>query len=525
MGRVPLSIPLAVLIALILIGDSFGWRHPQEPPAFSPGVFSAYILSVRETETDGYLVVAEIDSISRRAVPSFKSKLHFLSDDPQPIPGNRVRFHAVLKPLEPVPSVPDAVDFNAGLRRMGVTASAAVARDSIEYIARTNTLRYYCALANNAALRRLKRTGLDHQTIDILAAILLGRPDSISDDTRISFSAAGLSHLLALSGMHVGFIAMLIAVALWPLYFGRHVRMRLLLTMLALVVYAAFTGFIPSVTRAVIMAVVYMTGRIIGRRSPALNSLCLAAIIILIVSPADIYSAGFQMSFAAVVGIILFFPLIDAVDRREHPLLYSLVSFPALSISAMILTGFVSAFHFHEYPLYFLVANLLVVPLVPLAIFSGVISLVFQTPFLSDYFVGAIDWVAQTCAGFPGAVLTGLYPSPWFTIAFIVVTAFLGVALNGRKKFLACESMILLAGMFLIAAVKPKPMYPDKECYTVVEPRSTQRIIVEEGECVVITDAKTSTDVCDIRERYSHLLHDFMAKRGINNLIVKRNED
>ena len=525
MGRVPLSIPLAVLIALILIGDSCGWMRPQEPPAFSGGVFSAYVLSVREAETDGYLMVAQIDSINSSAVLPFKARLHFLNDYPEPIAGMRLRFRGRLQPLAAPPAVPDIVDFNAELRRRGVVASAAVARDSLVYLARTNSLRYFCAEANNAALIRLKRSGLDAQSIDILAAMLLGRSDSLTDETRAMFSAAGLSHLLALSGMHTGIIAMIISCALWPLYFGRHVRTRLLLTMLALFAFAAFTGFIPSVTRAVIMASVYMTGRIIGRKSPALNSLCLAAIIILVISPEELFAAGFQMSFAAVLGIILFFPVIDSVNRREHPRLYALVSFPALSLSAMILTGFVAAYHFHSYPLYFLFANLLIVPLVPLAISSGIISILFETPFLSDYLIGAIDWVAQTCAVLPGAVLGGLYPPAWLTVALVVTAALLGLALSGGKKFLACESAVLLVGLMVIAAVRPAPIYPEKELYTIVEPRSTQQILVANGECVVITDAASAADVADIQRRYALLLRDFMAKRNINKLTIKRNDD
>lgn len=517
----PLSIPLAALVAIIFLGDFIGLRNPVRSPSFSTNSYCAYILSVSEAKTDGFLAVAEIDSIGRQKVKPFKARLNLLNDYPEPVPGSRIRFTARLREFPQPPEVPDIVDLQADLRRQGVTATAAFPRDSIQYIAATHSLRYYCALANNASLDRLKRADLNPQTTDILAAILLGRSHMISDRTRTSFSAAGLSHLLALSGMHVGFIAMVIAFALWPLYFGRHVRTRLILTIVALVAYAAFTGFIPSVTRAVIMATVYLTGRIIQRKSPPLNSLCLAALLILIVNPSDLYSAGFQLSFAAVAGIILYYPLINCVNRRKHPVLYKLWSYPALSVSAMILTGIVAAFHFHTYPLYFLPANLLIIPLVPFAVFSGIITLIFQEPFLSDFFIDAIDWVAEFCAHLPGAVINGLYPSALTVIILVTLLIIIAFALQSRNRFYICETLILIAGIGICLAVKPSPIYPEREVYTIAEHRSTQQIITAPDTCYVLTDAKTPESVAEVEARYSILLRDFMAKRKLTTLTVR----
>ena len=521
MGRVPLSVPLAALIALILIGDFFGLRTPVKPPAYSTDSYCAYILSVRETKTAGFLAIAEIDSIGRQKVSPFKIRLNLLNDYPEPIPGSRIRFTTRLNEFSlPIP-VPDIVDVQADFRRQGVTATAAVPRDSIQYLTSTRSLRYYCALANNAAFSRLMRAEVNPQTLNILAAMLLGRPHMITDETRASFSAAGLSHLLALSGMHVGFVAMVITFALWPLYFGRHVRTRLIIAIIALLAYAAFTGFIPSVTRAAIMATVYLLGRLIQRKSPPLNSLCLAAILILIVNPSELYSAGFQLSFVAVAGIILYYPLINRVNRRKHPKLYTLASFPALSLSAMILTGIVSAFHFHTFPLYFLVANLLVAPLVPFAVFSGIITLIFQRVFLSDFFVSAISRVAGIFERLPGAVIDGLYPSAAAVVILLVILIAVAFALKSGKRFYIYESLMVLIGTCVCLAAKPNPVYPEQEIYTIAEPRSTQRIIAFRDSCLILTDAKTPEAIADLEERYESLLREFMAKRKISKLTVR----
>ncbi len=520
MGRVPLSIPLAVLVAIILIGDSLGLRSPQEPPAFGNITCCAYLLSVDEASSHGYLAVAEIDSVDNRAVRSFKARLQILGESLEPLAGERFKFKARMMPLAPKPHVPDFIDLQADLRRQGVVATAVIAPDNIIYHSATHSLRYYCAVARNAALQRLMRSGLNDQAVNILAAILLGQSKMLSNPTRELYSAAGLSHVLALSGMHVAIIAMIFSVALWPLYFGRHIRLRLAITMLALIAYAALTGFIPSVTRAVIMAAVYMFGRIIQRKSPPLNSLCLAAILILIINPSDLYSAGFQMSFAAVLGIIIFFPLIDRVNRRAHPWLYGAVSYPALSISAIILTGIVSAYHFHSFPVYFLPANLMIIPLVPLAIVSGVISLIFQVPFLSGYFIQAIDWVAEFWSNLPGAMVTNLYPTAWEVLFLVAAITFCGLALTATSRFWIYESLIILAGIITIIAVRPKPIYPESEVYYVKSPRYELNITVNNGECKILTNAKAQADLEAIIDLYSIVLRDFMAKRDVNTLIV-----
>lgn len=521
MGRCPLFLPLAALIAIILIGDSTGLRRPQEPPAFGCGSYAAYILSIKDASTAGRLAVAEIDSVDGAAVSPFRTRIHFVSEFPRLHAAMRVRFNGKLRPLPGPPAVPDAVDMQANLRRLGVTASVVVPRDSVMYTAPTRSVRYLFAKASDAVLGRLMKCPLKPQTIDVLAAMLLGKSDMLTDDTRMAYSAAGLSHLLALSGMHVGIIAMIIAAALWPLYFGRHVRTRLSLTILALWLYAALTAFIPSVTRAVIMSTVFLAGRILERRTPPLNSLCLAAIVILLVTPSDLYSVGFQLSFAAVLGIILFFPLINRVDRHRHPRLYALASYPALSLSAMSLTGIVAAFHFHAFPLYFILANLLVAPLVPLLVFSGVISVMFNISGLTDRLADMIDSVARITASLPGAVIPDLYPPAWFVIVLSLLLCLLAWAISNKQRFWVLESLVLIAGVSACRLVAPRPVYPANEEYIVKEYRSTQRIVTSADSCFIYTDAILPSDRDEIRDRYTIMLRDFVARRRLAGPVMK----
>lgn len=521
MGRCPLLIVLIIQVAIILITDAAGLHRPQQPPGYGVNDYCAIIETTREASTSGQLLIATVDSAGGEKIAPFKARLHVVSETPELLLGQRIKFSAKLLPLQSPPDIPDIVDLQKNLRRQGVVAMATVPDDSIRYTAPANKLREWFATSNRDLLMRLKRAPLTEETTAVLAATLLGRDEYLGEEVRAGYSAAGMSHVLALSGLHTGIIALIISFALWPFYFGRHVRTRMLITIAALWFYAALTGFIPSVTRSVIMATVYMTGRILQRKSSPVNSLCLAAIAILLFAPDDIYSAGFQLSFAAVAGILLFYPLINKVDRRRHPRLYAFVSYPALSLSAMSLAGPVSAYHFHSFPVYFLIANLVIVPIVAPLIVCGVISMAFEVDFGADILCGAMNRVAEIIAGLPMSTLSNLYPPGWLIILLLTLLIVHAYAANRRHKLLRIETAILFAGVLLCCAVRPRMVYPDKEIYEIAEYRSTQTIVTTADSCFIFTTAKLPSDRKEIEERYRLLLRDFTAKRNLAPPIIK----
>lgn len=520
MGRSPMAIPLAILVAVILLSDFFGISKSQQLPATGYRVCCADIEEIHESQTTGRLAIAEIDSIDGVKVSPFKARLHFLDETPLVTAGQSVKFGATLSALEPPINIPDAIDLQSNLRNRGVIARVVIDNDSVHYVA--NTSGWFAALrrANAAATEHLHSLPLSDLSIEMLSAMLLGHGEYLTTDRRDIFSASGLSHILALSGLHVGIIAMLINFMLWPLYFSRHLRTRLLLGIIALWTYAAFTGFIPSVTRATIMASVYYGGRILQRRSISLNSLCLAAILILIVSPSDIYSVGFQLSFAAVAGIIVWFPLLNRINRRNHPRLHWLVSIPVISISAMIFSGLISAFHFHQYPLLFLISNIAITPLVPLFLISGIISILFSAPALTNNLASAIDYIANITASCPGATLSEIYPPLWYTLALCILLFISALAIHHGRRFIIYESLLLLLGVNLIYFATPAPTYPQQETYLVERP--TGNVVIERigDQCRLYSTLKALPERMAQKEFYELVLQDFLALRGIDSISV-----
>ena len=149
----------------------------------------------------------------------------------------------------------------------------------------------------------------------VLKGLLLGGDENIDGETVADIRAAGLSHVLSVSGLHVGFLCAMIYSVFRLL--GRPPKKALTVLAILLPVYAAMTGFAPGVVRASVTALVFLFSLRTGRRFDALNALSLSAIIILLIWPWALFDLSFQMSFAAVLGIILFMnPIIRAFKPR-----------------------------------------------------------------------------------------------------------------------------------------------------------------------------------------------------------------
>lgn len=182
-------------------------------------------------------------------------------------------------------------------------------------------------------------------------------PQNIRDD----FRGAGMAHVLALSGFHAGVVALL---AMWltrPMLLGRSGRrLRVVVVLCAVWGFAWLGGMSASLMRASVMISLLLVSRCIGRYSSPVNSLAVAAIVILLWRPSALYDVGFQLSFAAVAGILAFAGPLNPFDRREWPRMHYAASLAAVPVGATLATAPVVAAVFGAVPLLFLPANVLV---------------------------------------------------------------------------------------------------------------------------------------------------------------------
>ena len=293
-------------------------------------------------------------------------------------------------------------------------------------------------------------------------ALLLGNSSLIDKATRAEFSAAGVAHVLALSGLHVGFIALIIWWLLFPLDYVGLKKLRLVITLAAISVFAVFSGLSPSVVRATVMIGFVFASLIFFRRSVSLNALMMAALVILLFSPSALYSVGFQLSFVNVAAVLLFARVPDCFKSR-YQWVNRLTSIVITSMVALLATVALTAHYFHTISLMSVLSNLLILPVLPVfmvmaALFLLVTAAGMEWQLLNhaiDAIYRYIHWTASVVNGMPLSHLSGVYVSTVGVVAYFVVMALVVLWLY-RRRFL-----YLLTAAFALAVLLGHSLWVD----------------------------------------------------------------
>jgi len=284
----------------------------------------------------------------------------------------------------------------------------------------------------------------------LLLGLLLGERAEISDDVRDAFVRTGLVHILAVSGSHVGFV-LLIVLALGDVLRLPQVP-KSLLAGVALIFFTALTGFNPPVTRATIMALIFLAGKLIERDGNVYNTLAIAALIILFDEPRQLFQLGFQLSFAAVLGMVyLYEPMIGVVNRffarlvERWPILgempdvlkragRAVLVLPVISIAAQLATAPIIAHAFGRVPALAIWGNIPVIPLAFWVVASTTVACTVMPlwKFGGEVFGAASDfgagvmldftkWLADTPGAYTDGIKFSLAAIVLFLLAIIII--------------------------------------------------------------------------------------------------------
>jgi len=230
------------------------------------------------------------------------------------------------------------------------------------------------------------------ETAALLRGLLLADRGDINFQTKTQFINAGVVHVLAVSGLHVGYI-----VLIFLFLFGRfNVYLRSIFTIIGLLCFMLITGVPPSVFRATAMAIVLIIAFLSNRSTNLINSISIAALIILIINPNEIYNPGFQLSFAAVLAIGIILPYMKQLIERwnvPNKILKYILLFWGVSLSAQIGTLPFTLLYFNKYSVIALLTNLIVIPSIGFIIAAAIVTLFFSAtiPFIAVYFAAAND--------------------------------------------------------------------------------------------------------------------------------------
>ncbi|MCB0794580.1 MAG: ComEC/Rec2 family competence protein [Flavobacteriales bacterium] len=334
--------------------------------------------------------------------------------EPGPQAGDMLWVTGTLRSVERSPD-PGGFDRGSWLRSKGIHAELYVRPEDRFYVGHSGLLARYAQAVQGRLVARLKRTAMDEDQRGIVQAVVLGAREDLSGDDRDAFARSGTMHVLAVSGMHVGLVYLLLDVLLRVLGSGPVQRwIRAGAMAVALVTYALITGSSPSVMRATLMCLFFVLAGAWGRQSSSLNSVFGAGFLLLAIDPLMIRQLSFQLSFMAVLGIVLFYRVFRDLWSAPNKVLRYLWEIASVSMAAQLGTLAVSLYHFGSFPTYFLPANLLVVSCMFLVLCGGILLLfVSGLPMLADPLATLLNWSVQlmtTAAGFLGS-LPFAYPA------------------------------------------------------------------------------------------------------------------
>lgn len=233
----------------------------------------------------------------------------------------------------------------------------------------------------------------------IFLAVLLGDRSKLRPETRITFATTGISHILALSGFHIGII---VAIVSFVFGFVKNKWLRLCFIAIFLVIYLIAVGSPPSAVRASIMVLAFLYAQNLERKTELLNLLAFLLICILLFEPSMLFSIGFQLSFLAVLSIALFGKQTDTLLEKLFPsnvwLVKTIRSLLGVTISAQILTAPVVAYYFGYFTFISFLANIVIVPMFILAIIYGFTALILSlfSVVIAKAIAFPADWLIDT---------------------------------------------------------------------------------------------------------------------------------
>jgi competence protein ComEC len=260
----------------------------------------------------------------------------------------------------------------------------------------------YAALFRRTIQHQLESGGFNDSSIQMINALLLGQKQDIDPDLYNNFIKAGTVHILAVSGLHVGIILLILTWLFKPLLhlkYGRILRSTLIVVLLWLFAFTA--GLSPSVTRAVTMFSIVAIAMHLRRQTNIYNTLATSALLLLLINPNLLFEVGFQLSYTAVLSIVMFQPLIVSVWTPKFGVVNYLWQVFGVTLAAQLGVAPLSLFYFHQFPGLFFLSNVVVVPFLGVLLGFGLLVVALSLlNFVPKFLVTTFEWLIDTLNGF-----------------------------------------------------------------------------------------------------------------------------
>ncbi|MBE16660.1 MAG: hypothetical protein CL867_10460 [Cytophagaceae bacterium] len=312
--------------------------------------------------------------------------------------GDFAAIHSDLKAL-PKTRQPYQFDYAAYLKTKHVYAQFTVDCEEVRGLTKESSHIFYTLSRFRESLKRQLQTySFSAQQRQTLEALILGDRTGISDDMRKAYVEAGMIHILAVSGLHVGIVLWLLRrlTSFIHAYRWRYWRSGIIIA--CIWAFALFTGGSASVLRAATMFSFLEIGRNVGGQNQTANALLYSAFLLVLIDPLLLHQVGFQLSYLAVTGILWIQPWLSALFRSRYRVLRFIWNTLSVTLAAQIAVLPLSLYYFHQFPGLFLLSNLVVLPCLSIVLVLGILVV----------FLGAVDMLPSVVVKIIGSIIEAM---------------------------------------------------------------------------------------------------------------------
>lgn len=377
------------------------------------------------------------------------------------IVGHRLRFKTKLTKTEK-PKNPNQFDYSAYLKNKQIYAQAFLPTEDIHYHqAIIKDVWYYSATLRNTIVTHLEQSGFDKKALPVAMALLLGQQQDIDSNITKDYQYAGAVHILSVSGLHIGFIVLLINFLMRPIPNTQKGRfLKLSLSLLSLGVFGILAGLAPSVVRSITMFSFVAVGHYWRRGTNIYHTLVVSIFLILLFQPYFLFDVGFQLSYAALFFIVWLQPVLANYWTPKNKIVQFFWDIITVSFAAQLGTLPLSVYYFHQFPGLFFVTNLLVVPLLSVIMLLGVLVMTIAAfSVLPIWCIKPLEWgilvmnsIIHWVASFESFIFTNIPSTFYLMIAsyFFLIAMVLWWKKNSFTRITFFLSSIIIFQLVLI---------------------------------------------------------------------------
>lgn len=350
----------------------------------------------------------------------------------------------------------------------------------------------------------------DDASASVFSAMLLGNKDYLDEEISDLFSACGIGHILAISGLHISIIGMGIYKIIRRCGCG---YISAMITSGAMIIfYGIMTGNGTSTVRALIMFILSVYANVAGRTYDLVSAAALAAFVMLVDSPLLIYNSGFLLSFGAIAGIGIINPVLQKLIKKRNKLKDAFVS----GISIQLATIPILMYSYFQIPIYSVLLNLIVVPLMTVVMISALFACILGSVYEAAgkicigpgvYILKAYEYLCNICLELPNAVWVSGRPESWqIALYYIVLGITLYIIYNFENK--GGVIGVVLALLFISVRIRS-----DFQVYF-LDVGQGDCIFIRCGDCTILVDGGSS----DEKTLYEYTLEPFLLSKGVSKL-------